>query len=634
MTRGRAGPARILKRLAVTPAPRAGESLASYVSRLAWANGMLPRHLTQRLSSQREGAFRLVFPLSALIKVVGPETTEVEHFAQDLSRWGGDRTSWLGNMGPRLMRPAAVCRLCPLCLLEEGFVQRQFDFLSLTACPAHGCRLIDQCPACATALSWDRRAATHCGCGCDLTAPEVTRYDVSAQEAALNDLLCGSDSSSKFAGRAEALGLPVDMLRTLSAQELLSCLAEVGKLATVGRQVDLLDGPGLTFAAVSVMERWPETFASHIHSLFEGDARQDAFNALFVDSASFANPSVKRRDLLKRWRPFVADELFNALVTGPGFHLNPVTKRRVFGDRAWPWMPTSAAAKTFGLSTRQLLFAESVGEVTLLRPGPISRTVVDTVNIPEPVLPRIARRSLASVDAQLNLPRGMLLCLIRAEAFGQPAIYTGHGITDRALGILLDVLAQCAANQPAQSREPPEGMVLETVGSILRRSTFDRDAKVRLVRQLVSGEMTAWRRRKDFFELEIAGSPSTVLERSKRRFIPGSSSVIDFGKAARHLETSRNAVAQLVWAQRMHDGGMRGRFNTVTLTSLHRFSRQYISTGRLCGLLSQFPATIVRLRMARLAPEVHYIDAGTSGARFYRRSDIGDSVEFVTRLLS
>lgn len=634
MSRARLKVLPAIKRLPVSPAPREDEALASYVARVAWANGMeRPRHLTQRLLGDREGGFRLNFKISRLAAATGRDASEFTPFEQDLTSWGGDRALWLVLLGGRLARPTKICRLCPICVYESGFVHRRFDLLSLTACPTHGCRVIDECPQCTDKLLWDRRSLVHCDCGCDLTTSGSVRYDLSSEEKALNDLLSNS-SASKFEGCAEALNLPMNVLRSLTFDELLNFLLELAKLAAVGREEGAVGGADAIPLAIGILENWPHSFVSHIHKLFEGENRQIAYDALFGPYSLSRDHKRRPAHLSKTWRPFVMQELFNALVSGAPFYLHPTLVKRVFGERRWPWMATSTAAHSLGLSGRQLRFAERVGEVALVRTAALSRTVVEIDALDKPMRARIARRSMASVDDELGLPRGLFLSLVRGEAFGEPAVYTGKGITERAVARLLHVLERCAANQPRRLVEPPITMGVETVGSILRGSSFDRDAKVRLVSALVSGKFQAWRRRDGFFALEVASFPNMMLGRSKRRYIPGAGSVVDLGTAARHLQTITESVAALVQSGHLKDGGRRGRSRTVTIASLHRFSDQWVSTGHLCRLLSNFPARIICSRMARLAPNVRRLHVAGSSAYFYRRSDIGDAVSFVTRLLS
>lgn len=61
--------------------------------------------------------------------------------------------------------------VCTLCLDEFGYVREEWELAPVTVCAIHGCRLIDQCGACESALSWDRPRIAYCGhCHCDLRA--------------------------------------------------------------------------------------------------------------------------------------------------------------------------------------------------------------------------------------------------------------------------------------------------------------------------------------------------------------------------------------------------------------------------------------------------------------------------------
>jgi hypothetical protein len=56
-------------------------------------------------------------------------------------------------------------RVCAACLIEDGYCRLAWDFSLTVACGKHKARLVDRCPVCQQALSWNRPAINACSCG-------------------------------------------------------------------------------------------------------------------------------------------------------------------------------------------------------------------------------------------------------------------------------------------------------------------------------------------------------------------------------------------------------------------------------------------------------------------------------------
>lgn len=148
--------------------------------------------------------------------------------ADVLSRWFGavsDRLAMaLGRIaigagstsieygGQRLERSyfvhRSVPRICPQCLFEGGYCFAQWDFSLVCACERHACALIDRCPFCQRALSWNRCSLSACDCGHAL---------VSALDGGTpSDLEQGFSSwvTSCLASEVGSLSLPQPMQRS------------------------------------------------------------------------------------------------------------------------------------------------------------------------------------------------------------------------------------------------------------------------------------------------------------------------------------------------------------------------------------------------------------------------------------
>jgi len=61
-------------------------------------------------------------------------------------------------------------QVCTQCLDEIGRARAVWEISLFTACPIHGCTLIDVCPQCRRSLSWRRPSLKSCFCGFDFAS--------------------------------------------------------------------------------------------------------------------------------------------------------------------------------------------------------------------------------------------------------------------------------------------------------------------------------------------------------------------------------------------------------------------------------------------------------------------------------
>ncbi len=64
-------------------------------------------------------------------------------------------------------------RVCSGCLRVDCVWWAVWDLALVSACPMHGCFLIDHCPACSRPLSWNRKSVHECRCGFDLRSSHL-----------------------------------------------------------------------------------------------------------------------------------------------------------------------------------------------------------------------------------------------------------------------------------------------------------------------------------------------------------------------------------------------------------------------------------------------------------------------------
>lgn len=105
----------------------------------------------------------------------------------------GSVTVGIDALGPSLRDPKGG-QFCPRCLAESPYWRDSWEIRFVQACLVHACQLVNRCPACARAISWQRRNGfLNCRCGMPLrccrvlpassVAVAVTRFVVGDPDA-------------------------------------------------------------------------------------------------------------------------------------------------------------------------------------------------------------------------------------------------------------------------------------------------------------------------------------------------------------------------------------------------------------------------------------------------------------------
>lgn len=84
--------------------------------------------------------------------------------------------------------------ICPCCLDEKVYLRQNWEHAFVTACPKHGCQLIEKCPACAGWLSTEREHIELCPCSQDLRS--ATPQPAKPLHRWLSGLLCRQEGAA------------------------------------------------------------------------------------------------------------------------------------------------------------------------------------------------------------------------------------------------------------------------------------------------------------------------------------------------------------------------------------------------------------------------------------------------------
>lgn len=113
------------------------------------------------------------FTVQKLAAILGKDPDRLEQIAY-LGRAKDGKSEYRLNGHPigrgltlaplRLKAPV----ICPACIKEKGIVDVCWDLTAFVACPVHGMRLLQRCPACNSGLTWLRPGLLTCSCGASL----------------------------------------------------------------------------------------------------------------------------------------------------------------------------------------------------------------------------------------------------------------------------------------------------------------------------------------------------------------------------------------------------------------------------------------------------------------------------------
>lgn len=169
------------------------------------------------------------------------------------------------------MRRQRYDAICPCCLNEEVYLRQRWEFTFVTACPQHGCLLIEKCPACCSWLSPEREHIELCPCGHDL------RTSTAKQAGPLHIWL----SESLSQGESSAMR---PSLKAVEPQALASLIKLLGQHADPtlpharkNHSLPTSLETALEFLAPleSMFSQWPKNFESHVKARIEA-GKKDA----------------------------------------------------------------------------------------------------------------------------------------------------------------------------------------------------------------------------------------------------------------------------------------------------------------------------------------------------------------------
>ncbi len=265
-----------------TPSPRRFESLKGYILRVAEANGYTTPTIMLGAAGMTQGEMQsAVPPLEKLAPICNRSVAELEMLGYRKPR--GSKSAkhirFFKHQFPTYYLSIKSPKICTECIQETGFIHAFWDLTDAVACPKHEKLLIKKCPECDKPLSWFRPGVLTCSCGCDLsqyTGNQLNNAGVLGLLSFIQNQLLGQPHNYDLLKKR--LGFPVQHLKTLTLQELLSIIRrfENRLLSTNVTPINTQEEYVLSKAVLALRD-WPEGLYQYLDSFSDERVSTEGF---------------------------------------------------------------------------------------------------------------------------------------------------------------------------------------------------------------------------------------------------------------------------------------------------------------------------------------------------------------------
>ncbi len=462
--------------LPVRPKPRDTESLCKYVIRVSERNGFnSPSFVLSR--ARIKGGLGVGIDVSKLATVTGwkKNLKKIEYRSK-----GADsiESRILGHSVRSEDLAVNAQKMCPECVLENGYVEAHFDLAVMIACPVHRRMLIHECESCGNRLEALRPGLLECSCGASLSG---VRGPVAPVELVdLLDII-----------RRKVLSLSLDQqysslipARDLGEMELKTILGSINALGRHGASSTKCTKPDFAGFAVReasrILAQWPARFLEMLSKL-EPDASID--NPVYLKASRI-------RGLYGALRRAGAKSIAGATAEYAALHFGPGARKEITSCLGKDGMPRYVSKKRFAemckVDPRCVdTVLENRGILTIqIQYGKCTRTLVDLSQhgVPRKMPGRVYQ--LTNAAKVLDIPVSVLRRL-RNEG-----IYKSARLPSGMIGFHEGDVAEFyqALLSRGVAGSPSEGSVLR-FDRLMKMTTFPIEVKTRVISKILSRQI-------------------------------------------------------------------------------------------------------------------------------------------------
>lgn len=183
-----------IARYPVRPRLRSGESLAGYCARIYMLNGHVP--ISGIVGDSQVTARPVPSYFRSVVNTLLGSKKAKNLYIQERRLMFGEGENQLPWRAKATGR-----RFCPDCMQSFGFHCLLWNLAFVTACPLHGCRLLESCTACGRRLTWGTLHDFNCGCKLPISA--MDRCQASASEIRFARAVAACDEFGDYSRQAE-----------------------------------------------------------------------------------------------------------------------------------------------------------------------------------------------------------------------------------------------------------------------------------------------------------------------------------------------------------------------------------------------------------------------------------------------
>lgn len=257
--------------LVLTPSPHRGECLKGFILRVSELNGYTtPTIMLSTAGMSANEMNSITPPLGKLAPLFCTTVSELKKLSY---RKPSGMLSAKHVLIKHLQIPTYyLCiknpKICTECILDKGYIESYWDLRHVIACPTHQRLLLKTCPNCNKQLSWMRPGLLKCKCEFDLShvkGARINNQSVIGLLAFMKNQFTGKSHDYKLL--QNKLGFPVDHLRKLTLQELLSIIVKLENAAANVTSVQTASHDEMILSKASnALQNWPDGFHSYLHS--------------------------------------------------------------------------------------------------------------------------------------------------------------------------------------------------------------------------------------------------------------------------------------------------------------------------------------------------------------------------------
>lgn len=272
--------------LVLTPRPYPGESLQGLILRTSEMNGYDSPTVMLSIAGMTNGEMRASYPPMDKLAPLYNRTPDAFAVMGYTRPW---KDRWVKqapvhhHMLPTAYLRSKRPRICPECILEQGYIEAYWDLRYSIVCPRHARISIHTCPACNKALSWQRPGLLTCKCGEDLSGlrgPSVEHEPILGLLEIIRSKVMREPL--QHAAIAARLGFPVDHLDQMSLDTLLGIIGHIeGRRPSAnghtGRNATGIAGDVILQRSADALQHWPNGLFKYLISLKPAEGSKKGF---------------------------------------------------------------------------------------------------------------------------------------------------------------------------------------------------------------------------------------------------------------------------------------------------------------------------------------------------------------------